>query len=320
MLCLEALYINIQQYEDSTLTLTKKSGQKNTDNQNIPVRPIRFRLLVPLTIITLLLIGLSTAALLITQQRNQQQFSRHLMLDAGRSLEVSLKKKSLLLSAVLATFLQDNLREQDRDQLLTLSSSAFQKFRDNYSITHLYFHRPDLINLARIHKPEKYGDHIDRSTTAIAQRQGTMVSGIELGPLGTFTLRVVQPIFVAGTLIGFVEIGQEIEGMLDLIRNRLGVELVITFHKRYLERQQWEGGMEILGRRGHWDRCGKVVLSYSTISSLSSNFDSFICSEKDYGQGKIPLQLVQFDNKSWEVASLPLRDISGTEVGNLVVL
>ncbi|MCK4823390.1 hypothetical protein KA005_46990, partial [bacterium] len=300
--------VTFRQYEEYTLTLAKQSAQKDTESQGDPIRPIRFRLLLPLTIITLLLIGLSAGALLIIQQRNQQQFSRHLRLDVDTSLKLSLKRKSLMISAITATFLNNPqlhiaMQEQDREQLLTLSSSLFQKLRDNYSITHLYFHRPDLVNLVRIHKPEKYGDYIDRFTAIAAKRQGTIASGIELGPLGTFTLRVVQPVYVDKTLIGFVELGQEIEGIMNLIHKRLGVELVVTFHKEYLERQQWELGMKMLDRNAHWNRYKNVTSSYSTISSLPSELDPFLCGEKNYRQGKVANQQVQFDNKSWRIAN-----------------
>ena len=108
----------------------------------------------------------------------------------------------------------DALRAQDRNRLLSDYDSLFADLRAKHSITHFYFQRPDRINLLRMHKPDKSGDLINRFTTLEAERTGKMVSGIELGPLGTFTIRVVQPVFDGQNLIGYLELGMEIEDLL----------------------------------------------------------------------------------------------------------
>ncbi len=54
------------------------------------------------------------------------------------------------------------------------------------------------------------GFTFDRFTTSEAERTGRTASGIELGPLGTFTLRMVRPIFDNGALIGYLEFGKDI--------------------------------------------------------------------------------------------------------------
>ncbi len=301
------------------MRFTKQNGKKDA-----PIKAIRFRLLLPLAIITLLLIGLSSAALLITQQRNQQQLNQHLINDANSSLKLSLKRKSSMISSITAALLNNPqlpiaMQEQDREQLLSLTSSVFQNLRDKYSITHLYFHRPDLTNLVRIHKPDKFGDTIERFTALTAKQTGKTTWGVELGPLGTFTLRVVQPVYAENNIIGFIEMGQEVEEILNLINKRLGVELLVTFHKQYLERKQWESGIKMLGRNSKWDRYKTEILSYSTISSHHSELDPYIHGEKKYTHRKFTNQ-IHFANKSWRMANLPLKDVAGTEVGELIIL
>ena len=71
----------------------------------------------------------------------------------------------------------------------------------NTNITHFYFHDAHRINLLRVHQPERFGDLISRHTALKAEKSAAMFSGIELGPLGTFTLRSVLPVFNDGKLM-----------------------------------------------------------------------------------------------------------------------
>lgn len=298
--------------------------KKNTDNKNDLIRPFRFRLLIPLTIIVFLLISGSTIALLKSQQQNLRNFSNHLLKDAGNSLQLSLARNARTIFSIEDTLLLDTrlrkaLQAQDRKQLLAIYEPFFQQLRDEYAITHFYFHRPDRVNLLRLHKPEKYGDHIDRYTAREAEQSGKAAWGVELGPLGTFTLRVVQPVHVGNTLIGYLELGQEIEGILNLIHKRLGVELAVSIHKEAIDQQKWGAGMEMLGREGRYDRYKDKVLIYQTFPSFPTELDSYILDPAHYRQDTDG-HSVQFNNKSWCVMFNPLTDVSGTEVGELFVL
>lgn len=112
--------------------------------------------------------------------------------------------------------------------------------------------------MLRIHKPEKYGDLIERFTLSKAEKSGKTAWGIELGPLGTFTLRVVKPVYAGDTLIGYLELGQEIEKELQLLKEGFNVELAMTINKDALEQQSWESGMEMLGRESNWNRYQEI--------------------------------------------------------------
>ncbi|MCI5127889.1 MAG: hypothetical protein D3907_05175, partial [Candidatus Electrothrix sp. AUS3] len=97
--------------------------------------------------------------------------------------------------------------QRDRDMLLKMSRSLQQNLSQEYHITHFYFHTPDRINFLRVHQPHRYGDTIDRITIYQAEKSGKIVSGLEIGPLGTLTLRAVMPWYAEGQLIGYVELG-----------------------------------------------------------------------------------------------------------------
>ncbi len=306
------------------MAFSKEFSKKNTEDKRDLCSPICLFLLIPFSIIIFLLVGGSTVALLMTQQKDMLQFSQHLMTDADSSLHLSLARKARTISSLEDVLLHDtrlhkDLQAQDWKQLLTIYQPLFQKLRDEYSITHFYFHCPNRVNLLRLHKPEKYGDLIDRHTAREAEQSGKTAWGVELGPLGTFTLRVVQPVHVDDILVGYLEIGQEIEEILNLISKRLGVELAVSIHKDAVDQQQWEVGMKMLGREGKYDRYKDDVLIYHTLSSFPIECDPYIQGQEKH-EHDTSVADVHFDKKSWRIMSHPLKDVSGTEVGELIIL
>lgn len=296
----------------------------NSDPNQPAARPVQRSLLIPLSGVLLLLLSGFSAALLFSQQRNLRHFSQHIVKDVGRSLDISLIRKARTLMAIEDILLQNTdlheaLQTQNRERLLAIYGPISRQLRQKYAIAHFYFHRPDFMNLLRLHKPRIYGDPINRFTLREAARTGNVAWGLELGKFGTLTLRVVQPIHVNNTVIGYLELGQEIETMLELIHRRLKVELAVTIYKNALERQKWETGMEMLGRKPHWERYKEEVLTYSTLSPFPDECDSFVHDTDKHRDGELVSE-VQFGNRSWQLFSLPLKDASGTEVGDLYLL
>jgi len=142
---------------------------------------------------------------------------------------------------------------RDRENLIDNARPLFERMRSKYRVTHFYFHGKDQVCFLRVHSPGRHGDFIDRSTMKGAVSTGKPFHGIELGPLGTFTLRVVHPWMVGDTLIGYIELGMEIEHLTRLIKQALNLELLVLIEKKHLDRADWEAGLKILNRTGSWD-------------------------------------------------------------------
>ena len=176
----------------------------------------------------------------------------------------------------------------------------------------------DRVNLLRIHNPKKNGDLINRFTALEAERTGRIAHGIELGPLGTFTLRVVQPVFEGNTLTGYLELGKEIEDVLSAIHKRFGVELIVTIHKHDLVRDKWEAGMKMLNRECNWDRFPEYVLIYSTLSSFPDEIIPAVSMARSIKTTKHTKK--NFNQKTFQVSTNILNDVSGAHVGHMIIL
>ncbi len=84
--------------------------------------------------------------------------------------------------------------------------------------------------------PTDTGIESTRITTLRAEKTGKITYGLELGPMGTLTLRVVAPMIVNGKRIGFVELGEEIYHITAKLKKTIGVELIVNLHKKFLDR------------------------------------------------------------------------------------
>ena len=112
---------------------------------------------------------------------------------------------------------------KDREALLDAAAPMLKDLGSKYRITHFYFHEPDGVNFLRVHQPPRYGDLIKRYTLVEATEMQGPAFGIELGPLGTFTLRVVHPWSIDGKSVGFIELGEEIEHITPYIKRMLHI-------------------------------------------------------------------------------------------------
>ncbi len=287
------------------------------------IKPIQRRLMVPLFIILLILITGFGMVILIQQQRRLNETHHIVMNEVSRDLSRLLAEQARSLATIQVallgnTGLRKMLKSRDREGLLAVYKPLFTQLRNESSITHFYFQSPDRVNILRVHKPEKHSDLINRFTTLEAERTGKVSWGIELGPLGTFTLRVVRPVFDNDTLIGYLELGKEIEDILASIHKQLNVELAVVIKKNALKRKKWESGMKMLGRIGNWNLFPEKVLIYSTLPVFPIQARSFV-GELNHTHNT-PRILKTPNGMLNHFIFIPLSDASGIEVGDLIIV
>ncbi|MBQ0759015.1 MAG: PAS domain S-box protein [Zhongshania sp.] len=202
-----------------------------------------------------------------------------------------------------------------RQQMLEVGMPLFEHFR-KLNITHFYFHSADRVNLLRVHQPPRFGDLINRTTAIEAVKTGKPFWGAELGPLGTFTLRVVKPIYVQNKLVGLLELGEEVDHLITRMKAFLGVDVVVTIDKQFLKRASWESGMAMLKRQADWDQFSSVVVNANSIPNSSPGFlgGVIVPSHEE------SMNHHQLNGKEYVAAKLSLVDVGQRQVGKLFVL
>jgi PAS domain-containing protein len=297
-----------------------------TSRTSASPKPVLRRLLPPLTVMLILI--LTGAGMLLWQQHRTQLAEKTArghaeLLD---DLHAALEQEATALSAtakaiILNPHVRQALRENDTDHLLSDWRGLFERLNQENNFTHLYFLDTNRICMLRVHNPEKRGDKINHFMAMEAERTGRTASGIELGPLGTFTLRVVLPVSAGDEIAGYVELGKEIEDVLQTLHTRSGHHLAVAVFKESIDRQTWETEMRMLGLEANWDRLPNSVIIYASQGRLPDAFAPMADHDSKSGHthGETGRELA-FDGKDWRVSVTPLQDASGKEVGDLLVM
>ncbi len=205
-------------------------------------------------------------------------------------------------------------RARDREKLLKAAQPRFAELKARRNITHWYFldAEPARTCFLRVHAPALHGDVIQRETLSQAIATKRIGHGKELGKTA-FALRVVKPVRSGGTLLGYMELGEEIDHFLGRMKAVTGDDFGLLVDKARIDRK------ELARVRGEdrWDERRDVVLVESTLA--------------DARQVDIGVPLVQLGEdghvlgawregaSSYASGAFPVRDAANRVVGALFV-
>ncbi len=287
------------------------------------VSVIKRQMLVPLIVVfALIVVGITVFNYQAEQTARNRIFDNalrevdalfHLLLEQDVVTMVSLIDSILINQEIVSA-----LENRDRDHLFSLAAPIFAALEWPHGITHFYFHGADRVNLLRVHQPNRYGDRIGRFTMLESERARATASGIELGPLGTFTLRVVVPVTVRDRLVGYVELGKEIEGLLSRITDITELRLYLVLYKEFVKQPVWEAGMRRLGRDGSWDRFDNVVVISEPALYVPDGISRLIDHARDTPH---ETRATLYDEYGiFDAGFIGVDDAGNREVGDLVVI
>jgi len=289
-------------------------------------RPIHLKLsfLLPLGLV---FCGLIFSFIYLTFNRSQQQI--HMAAEQSVSSITTMFRHNILedssmLEAVAHALLRNRdieaaLKAKNRSALLSLSTPLFNELSKEHLITHFYYHNVDRTNLLRVHKPERYGDKINRDTMIEAESLGAVSSGIELGTLGTFTLRHVTPWYDSNQqLVGYIELGMEIDKIFESIEQLYNTHLFMLIHKKHLNKTRWIEGMRMLGHEADWDTLDQfVVTNLGVGQSLPEEFTANFATSEAIAAGEFDMEFKGLKHKA---RVIPIEDKGKRDVGEMWIL
>ena len=287
---------------------------------DIAAPPVRRHILARLAgLIAFVVVAFVMTVWIIERRTRDDDFSA-----AVQSVETLLAQKidtatGLMRATVAALGTSDEIarafRARDREALRALTAPLFETLQRDHRITHLYFTDLDRMNFLRLHEPESHGDVIDRYTMKQAAASGEPSSGIELGAFGTLTLRSVTPWRHEGRLIGLIELGEEIGPLLADTGVSLGLHLYALIRRDTTDPTGWRQGRRMPGQPvRHVEFGDHVLVSQSSPETLPAERALFPELLRD---GSI--RTVKTSGGPLSVATAPLRDASGREVGVLAI-
>jgi len=239
-------------------------------------------------------------------------------IESNIQIRTSWMKTSLLLlqHSKNDDALAESMMQGKREQLYLLADEFYQDLRRNSRITHMYFMDQQRRVILRMHQPDRFGDIIERYTAVKAGQSGAIESGVELGPLGTLTLRVVKPWIRDGNRIGYLEIGIEFDEILSGIERDSPFNVFLTLHKKLLNRDGWQAGQEMLKKDARWNLFDQHVLVFPPAepSHLVAAIDGFL------SRSPTRFEMLDIDERCHGLKGQSFVDASGQEIGQLMLL
>ncbi len=249
--------------------------------------------------------------------------SKKLLNNSIASYKHSIDADTLKLSATLKSLtlnneIRDAYLEGDREALYDLTFPLFKELKEDHGITHWYFIRPEPESTCflRVHNFEIFGDKITRATYEDAVKNKDIASGIEIGKTA-FALRVVHPYYGRdGDLIGYMEMGEEVDHFFEHMGEEIGSEVNLLVEKKYLDREDWRSVMEVKGQRDNWDDLEELIhIGEITVDYPDTDID--ITGLPDEGSY---LGIFKHEDSRYSRSIFPIYDAAGSKVGAIIVL
>ncbi len=243
--------------------------------------------------------------------------TRHALLRIYASQSVMYQQK---FSGLIDLFAHDSeiikyYKDGDREKLYEHTKPIFESLKNNFNISHAYFILPNRKAFLRVHNPQKYGDLISRYTLEQAYESQTIYSGLELGLFNNLTLRVVVPWMIDGELLGFIELGEDIDHMSESLLPFLPVShIAITIDKSLAGLSQYFKWFEFLKTKKDFDDSKKMIIADSTFNEMPTSIKELLIAHAN-----IKNQSIIVDSLRYLANSVDLFDAKGKVIGSIVM-
>ena len=213
--------------------------------------------------------------------------------------------------------------EKDREKLYNYGQPLYQNLKNQTDITHVYFILPDGNVFVRLHDKNLYGDLVTRNAFKEARDTKKTSSGLELGKTA-FALRAVTPYYNNSynnsDLIGYVELGEEIDHFLKILKGGTNDEYILIADKEYLSREDWASVRKVAGLRNNWNDSEKHIILGST---TEQGFASKCLTENNLERiedGENVLQQIQNKNQTFICGGFTINDVGTQHRGAVLSL
>jgi PAS domain S-box-containing protein len=288
---------------------------------------IKIPVLVPVGLAIVILLCASIACIYQLQRSNIEREVQSRLDRVWHLVDVHVEKDAQLLTGLLSFTAKDEelqaaWLQNDPELLLKRATAIFEDIQTKFPAAYFRFYKPNKTCYVCVHNKKICGEKVDQFTLNKAERDEKPTYGIELSKCGAILVQVVYPWHIDGELIGYIELGEDIETITWNLRDTLGVNLIFTLNKKYLNRQRWEQGLKKKGKKGDWEQYNNFILSHSTIKHVPPKLDEYLtqlisCHEGEHYTSMLRMSLSE---RSYEAGFVPLVDASGRDIGDIVVM
>jgi hypothetical protein len=209
--------------------------------------------------------------------------------------------------------IRDAFASRDRERLQAVSLPIHAILKGEHGIGHWNYVDSDTRKMfLRVHLPSKYDDVIERPTILKAIERREASAGKELGK-SAFALRVGKPLIIDGKLVGYVELGEEIEFFLGRMKQQTGDDFAMFIQKKRIDASEWARTRGT--RRNTWDDLKDMVV----VNATGEDVHVDQAAVDALGADGRTLDEQTRDASVFARGVFPVRDSSGNIVGGLLV-
>lgn len=208
-------------------------------------------MVISVGIVTSLLIILFSSYNYSQMKNSVAREEKHIYQLVTHTVESMMQKQFFLGKMASAPLINDSevinaFATGDREQLLSMLEPTFKKIKEQ-GVTKLQFNKPPAIVVARLHKPELFGDDLSkmRPTIVDANKDKKEIIGLEEGKNG-YAFRVLSPIYSEGDFVGVIDMGMSFgEKFLDVLKQEVpGEYFIYTFSSENKDAKALNGTIE----------------------------------------------------------------------------
>jgi diguanylate cyclase (GGDEF)-like protein len=253
-------------------------------------------------------------------KQNISKNSQDTFLDFTATHDYIIDKEIKLMEGLIDQLKRDQhsielYKKDNKEWLFMYLHQTYMKFHKNYKLTHFYIHKPNKINYLRVHNRDKNSDLINRITLNKAAKTLTTKSGVEFGISHNLTLRVVSPWIIQGQLIGFIELGKEIDLITNEYTSLIKSDIVFTIKKDLITAKDFNKWKNKDFRNRYYHIMNNYYIIDSTIKTINPELQ-LLLNSKDILTNKY----IENDHKKYFINSKKYFDITNSYVGNIFVL
>lgn len=176
-------------------------------------------------------------------------------------------------------------------------------------------------NQVCIAKPQEIATNNLKANVSLANEAkltGKAASGLELTSDGRLVLKIVSPIFANGSLVGYFELGREIEDILEDLHSRSKMQIAVSAKKNQIDRQAWEARQKTRRSDNRWGRFPDSLIIFESQKLLPDEFTQTL--ETPEKPTDFVTSNTLFEGKTWRASGMPLKDASGQEISTLFLI
>lgn len=279
-----------------------------------------------LTILALLLMTLVTISAMSVlsvgryQHKQMDNAARRILRLADSFYRQGLAEQQRMQATLLALIQQNNdlataLQRGDHSGLVVLSTEILRSLQSEQA-RYLFFFDSSGKRIARIQGSQADGHTNDLAVDPETNQTAGSYTGLDLDPVGVPVIRTTAPWYQRGRLIGYVELTQYLNPLIDSLRAVLPAELMVFIDKAVISREKWEQGLrQSLFQAYSWDRFPAFVLMEAGKDRFLDPMTNHLDGAEDGGS-----RAMLVGDHLFFAGFLGLQDATNRKIGKLLIL